>query len=378
MPFNIFQVKSARAFWLNLHLYLGLTVGAVFVISGLTGSLLVFYIELDQLLHPELIVAVKPEQQKKSYETVFKALQQAHPHREGAWAIEVPENADQMITARFYKPQEKADLAFAPLQSWVDPYTGQVVESRFWGEYLMTWIYDLHFTLLMDLTGRDIVAFIGLAILISLLTGMYLWWPKRKGLKRALSVKFSASSQRKIYDVHKLTGVYGGALLVVIVATGVLLDFSQTKPIVNAISPLHKPDKINSLPTENASRLDLDEVVSIAQALFPSAQLKWIVTPENSLGSYRINLRQQGEPSIRFPKTNVWIDQYSGDILSVRNVTNDAAGDTFLRWLHPLHSGEAFGLMGRIVVCLAGLLPLLLFSTGVIRWRQKRRNQSLK
>jgi uncharacterized iron-regulated membrane protein len=43
-----------------------------------------------------------------------------------------------------------------------------------------------------------------------------------------------------------------------------------------------------------------------------------------------------------------------------------------LNWLHPLHNGEAFGLTGRILVFLSGLLPLVLFITGFLRWRHKR------
>ena len=41
-------------------------------------------------------------------------------------------------------------------------------------------------------------------------------------------------------------------------------------------------------------------------------------------------------------------------------------------WLHPLHNGEAFGLAGRIIVLLCGMLPLLALVTGFTRWRHKR------
>jgi uncharacterized iron-regulated membrane protein len=44
-----------------------------------------------------------------------------------------------------------------------------------------------------------------------------------------------------------------------------------------------------------------------------------------------------------------------------------------LAWLHPLHNGEAFGLAGRVLACVAGLLPLLLMVTGVQRWADRRR-----
>ena len=49
------QVSSrtrARAVWRRVHLALGLTLGGFFVLLGLTGSLLVFYVELDAWRYP--------------------------------------------------------------------------------------------------------------------------------------------------------------------------------------------------------------------------------------------------------------------------------------------------------------------------------------
>ena len=43
-----------------------------------------------------------------------------------------------------------------------------------------------------------------------------------------------------------------------------------------------------------------------------------------------------------------------------------------LNWLHPLHGGEAFGLAGRLLALVAGMLPIILFATGIVRWLQRR------
>lgn len=47
--------------------------------------------------------------------------------------------------------------------------------------------------------------------------------------------------------------------------------------------------------------------------------------------------------------------------------------DVFLQWQWPLHSGRVFGWTGRILVFISGLLCMLLYVTGVIRWLQKRK-----
>ena len=50
-----------------------------------------------------------------------------------SWRLELPDSDNRMITARYYKPSETAHLAFAPLQVWVNQYTGEVVKKSFLG-----------------------------------------------------------------------------------------------------------------------------------------------------------------------------------------------------------------------------------------------------
>jgi uncharacterized iron-regulated membrane protein len=69
----------------------------------------------------------------------------------------------------------------------------------------------------------------------------------------------------------------------------------------------------------------------------------------------------------------VWVDQYRGDILHVRNPRMMRAGDKFLLWQFPLHNGEAFGLGGRLIILLSGLSLPGLYVTGLFIWWRKRR-----
>ena len=46
-----------RRFVRRVHLWLGLSLGALFAVMGLTGSALVFYQEVDAWLHPEVRVS---------------------------------------------------------------------------------------------------------------------------------------------------------------------------------------------------------------------------------------------------------------------------------------------------------------------------------
>lgn len=364
-----------------IHLYLGLSLGLIFVLAGLTGSALVFYVELDELLNPALQLSEEQaNQQLQTYEAIYQALKQSQPERNGAWRLEVPRHGQAMVMARYYKAKEKEHLHFAPLISWVNPYTAEVVSTRFWGDYAMTWIYDLHYELLLDATGKILMGIIGALLLAVVFFGVYLWWPKPAKLKSALTFKPNASTERFVFDLHKVSGIYGVLMLILLLLSGAILELPDYfNPLLNAVSPLYRtPSHLTSEILAGKPRMNLDDAVNIAQNRYPNARLRWIETPENELGTYNIKLYQPDEPSERFPKTTVWIDQYSGKLLSVRDPMSQGFGDSFLSWMHPLHSGEIAGFAGRILVCASGFLPLILYVTGYLRWRQKRRAKAKK
>lgn len=79
---------SLRVTMRRVHLWLGLTIGVLFAFAGLTGSLLVFYPEIDAVLSP-VLRAVPSEARPASWQAVVDTLHREHPARTGAWRIEV-------------------------------------------------------------------------------------------------------------------------------------------------------------------------------------------------------------------------------------------------------------------------------------------------
>jgi|TARA_R110000851_G_scaffold164935_1_gene309350 uncharacterized iron-regulated membrane protein len=371
-------MKNARRIWLSIHLYLGLSIGAVLVLLGLTGSILVFYLDIDQILNPKMEPTSVPYEMP-AQQDILDALQQAHPTRTDPWRIEQPMQADWPIMARYYTPIESVGKNFAPLMLTVDPITLEVTSSRLWGDYAMTWIYDLHYSLLLDKPGKIDIGIIGLISLISFISGIWLWWPRWAGLKQALKPQLRSGKARLNYDLHVLSGSYGVLLLLILSLTGAALALpDETAMLVKPFSPLTSAPNIALDHGESADRITADQAVEIANNRFPDAELRWVETPGlNNQKAWRIALYQEGEPSRRFPRTQVWIDPVSGEILGLRDTKQDTGGDVLMHWLHPLHNGEVFGMTGRILVFIAGLLPLILFVTGLIRWLQKRRARRL-
>lgn len=369
----------ARERWRQWHLVLGLGLGGLLALLGLTGSLLVYYPELDTWLHPEL--AWQPADGRvQAWEPVLQALQRAEPGRERGWRIELPPEGAGHVTARYLRPAERPGPGFTPLLVTLHAGTLEPLARRYWGEFAMTWLYDLHYTLLLGDTGLWVVGLAGLATLGSLASGLWLWWPtSRRQWAQAGRWKRGAGRARRTWDQHRLSGLYGLPLLATLVATGALLALpSWTMPAVRAFSPLPNPPQPRSTPPADLSqarRIPLDQALAAAQARFPQATARWVDTPDGPQGTFRVRLQQPGEPSPRFPRTFVWVDAWSGQVLDARDARAHTGGEVFLAWLHPLHNGQAFGPVGRALACLGGLLLPVLAWTGLRRWWDRRRGQ---
>lgn len=372
----------ARHIWLRLHRWLGGLLGVWFLLLGLTGSVLVFYRGLDEWLDPRLAPrAVLPTTPPPRMEAVYQALLAAHPQRGPGWRIELPRAPGEAITARLNQPAETRGQGFAPLLSTVDPVTLQVVANRLWGRHLSTWLYDLHYSLLLGNLGLQLVGWGGLLMALSLLTGLWLWWPARGHWRSALHFKRGAVAVRRVYDLHKLAGLYGAVPLLVLSVTGFALALPGTvRPLLASVSPLTPMPQVPRAPSQptDTPRLPVDAAIRAAQARFAGSQARWIDMPAAPGAPYRVRLHQPGEAGDRFPDTYAWIDAASGRILAERDPTVYTAGDNVWQWMHPLHSGEGFGLAGRLLVCVSGVLAALLAITGLLRWRDKRRAKALR
>lgn len=363
------MASRARRIALALHLWTGLAFGAWFALLGLTGSALVFYVELDRALDPRIRLA-RSVQATPSPGAIEHVLRAAFPERDGPWRIELPLAPGLPVTARYYRPVERAGRHFAPLLVTLEPDTLAVTSTRFWGDTPMTWLFDLHYTLLLGKTGLLLVGLAGCAIAAMLVSGICLWWPSRARLRAALRIVPRPGLVRRTYDLHNAGGIYASAVLLVLALTGSALAFPDGARAL--IAPGTDLPASHARPHGPAApALPLDEAVAIARRRFPGAEVRWIETSGARGTPIAVRLHQAGEPSLRFPQTRIWIDPADGAVLALHDPHGSTTAARLLDWMHPLHNGEAFGLCGRLLVLAAGFVPLLLVATGLYRWRQK-------
>lgn len=354
----------------HVHLWLGLSLGAVFAVLGLTGSALVFYVELDRLTHPS-ISSIYGVAQDADWDQASRTLRTRFPALKGPWRLEVAGDG-RALPARYLDPPATQDRAFAPLMVWLSPDGRQVLRKDYWGNYPMTWIYDLHFRLLMGKAGGQVVGLIGLLALLLLWAGLMVWWP-RGGWAKALRWKSSAKPIRRWRDLHKLLGLAGLIPLMLLTGTGVMLalpDASRTGLNALGLAQPYRPVLMSK--AQSGVPIPVSLAMQRAQAALPGARIAWVEMPGLGRAAYRVRMQVPGDPSRRFPHSMVWIDSYSGRVLRIDDLRRDPMGAVVSAWLHPLHNGSAGGDVGRWLAFCAGLLPAALYYSGLRRWRLRR------
>ncbi|HTO46053.1 MAG TPA: PepSY-associated TM helix domain-containing protein [Burkholderiales bacterium] len=356
---------DARRIWLQVHLWLGLTLGVVGALVGLTGSALVFDHELDSLLNPQRY-AVTGSQVALSYADYGQRATQALEGRARPANLRLPEGEGLPIVVLARARAEGGGFH----RVYLDPPTGRVLDVSASGGFI-GWAHSFHESLTLRAhSGREIVGAVGIAMLISSLSGLYLWWPTGGLGRRAFGFRPGFAPSR---NLHYTFGFYGSLVLALLSFTGVFLAYPEPgRAIVGGFGPVSASSRGIQAPESSGRPIPPDDAVAIARALYPEAKVASLGLPAGPRGAYRVSLRAPGDSSARFGPV-VFLDPRSGAVLNRMDRGTRTRGDAFLVWQRVLHEGEAFGIVGRIVICSAGALPALLVVTGAMIWLRQRR-----
>lgn len=373
--------EVARKVFLQLHRTIGLFVGAVFVLVGLSGAVLAFREDIDELLNASIMRVDTPAQASyRSPDDILGAAFAAMPADGKAERLTMPRHPG--LAAAITYMVETDDLETDVYQLFVDPYTAKVKGQRLYqhsgsifSQPLIPILMTFHWTLLLGVNNAYVLGSLAIIIFISILVGLYLWYPLNGAWRLGLKIKWGASAERLAFDIHRNVGIYCAAILLVMLFTGIAMIFKPaTRSVTTLFSPVRpKIDFGKSKPLPGQSPIGVGAAVAAADEIFPDGRLHWILLPSAPSGVYVVGKQSDDEPNRTKTSRNVSVDQYSGEVLQVQDRNGFTAGEKFLEWLFPLHSGEAFGAVGRSIVLFIGLTPLALYLTGFLRWRQKRR-----
>ena len=354
----------------RLHAYLGLAVAVFGIVTGLSGSLLVFRHEIDRQLYPHLRLTEPQGQSPLGVNDIIQAVRRAFPQQQPA-RIGFPTQPNGTFEVWLGNSRGR--------RVYVDAFTGKVLGSQQANRTYRGVLRDVHVQWMLGETGETFAGLIALAVIILICSGTFLWWPGRGKIARNLRVRRGVSWRVWFFDLHRLTGVLFGWLLLFTALSGATLVFDGPLKILagEAAPPRVAEPKTPADVDGKRKAMDLDELLETARRVVPGANVTWVILPKKETAPLlvRMKLPNESHPN---GKNYVYLNPYTGDVLDVWRTADAPWQRSVTNARYPIHTGEIAGRIGRTVILLLGITLIVLCVSGTTSWwlRPRRRQQS--
>lgn len=377
-----------------LHRYAGLTTALFLTVAALTGCLLVFFPELDRAMAADWYPSVQGGP-RLDVATLAERAAAIVPQANVDYVyLGEPERVAVYVSPREAEPGTHpmlADMLF------LDPVSGSEIGRRRWGAVLedrrnfMTFVYSLHYELLMGEKGMWFLGGIAVlwtldafvALCLTLPAGIRGWRDVARRWAIAWKVKRGASRYRLFFDLHRASGLWLWAFLLVFGWSSVYMNLWDsvytwaTRPVVEfhepwtdfpPLDPTHEHQFISwraaqtagarALEAEQrAGRLTVERVVSMGL--------------DRERGIFDYQVRSNREIQDKNGVTRVLLDARTGEVRRLLLPSGQFAGNTVTNWLLALHTANVFGWPYRLFLFVFGLVVAMLSATGVYVWWRK-------
>jgi uncharacterized iron-regulated membrane protein len=380
----------------KLHLWFGLSVGLIVFIVSLTGTMYVFKDEIQGVFRKD-VMYVEPEtitQKPMSIEILKEKVSLETNEKSPISSAEIPLDKNRSYEFFIYEKDKKGWNYFNEVKInkliYVNQYTGEILGVYNEKYDLFPILKSIHWSLLLKSDwGSYVVGIPVVLFIIMLITGIVLWWPKnKKARKSRLSFDWKnvKTWKRKNYDLHNVLGFYVSFIALLISLSGIYFAYPWVKNAINftfsGSLELPKEKEIkspDSLLAKNNSAYDF--AVQQTKKLYPeSSSFRIPLNGKNKKGKELKNIpvtvyQKDG----RFSERNLLaFDKYSGKLLSNKPHQRLTNAEKYSNANYDVHTGSYFGLFGKIIWFLAGLICTSLPVTGFLVWWGKYKKQGKK
>jgi uncharacterized iron-regulated membrane protein len=360
----------------KIHSWVALIALIPLLVISITGSVLVFKSEIDGLLMPDSHFVVQQQANRLPIDTLITKTQKTYPeYVVGSWEIFNDDTADRVY------------LIKRGTEDWykfhLDQYTGNILsEPVGTSHYFTDWFLDLHYTFLLnDLkslpgqTGTVLGFFFAVFFLVLGITGLIIY---RKFWQRLFSVRWRATLQIVLSDIHKMTGVIGSPIIIILAITGGYFNGAVWYHEV-----IEHAEEEHFVLTKNLynEEISFQQVLDDSQKQIPTFNGTFLVMPLEP----DENITLFGEVDTSNPLASEYANTVTYNKLTGEHMANWDLREVGVGWqvidsFRKLHFGYFAGLISKIIWCVIGLSPVWLGGTGFYLWftRRKRKKQSQK
>ncbi|MDG3582751.1 PepSY-associated TM helix domain-containing protein [Galbibacter pacificus] len=357
-----------------IHLWPSIVSGIILVFVCLTGTIIVYGDEIMDFTAGDAKY-VEAGESRISSEEIVENLKKEYP--------------DYMISEYvFFKDPERSirirafnrkEVSLAMI--YMNPYTGEILKKDSTIHFFFVTAH-LHASLLAGEVGHWIVTISTIIFVISCITGLILWWPKRwnKTTRQAsFTIKWKAKFKRLNYDLHNVYGFYSLLLCLVLSVTGLIIFFPSLSNLTIKATGGELTHLTDVLPKQDTTKVSKNMVPFAYEVLEKEHNNKQMVSiwnyDQQKLGAYVFTSGKVGLKSIENADLAIY-NRYTGEKINVGEKLIKHETTENIVW--QLHMGQWWGQFGKLSTFLAGIVATSLPITGFLIWwgRRKKKKKS--
>jgi uncharacterized iron-regulated membrane protein len=351
--------------WAWIHKWSSLVCTIFMLLLCITGLPLIYHHEIGHLLGDDVEAPLMaPGTPKADLDRVIAAGKAQYP---GKMMMYMSQEADEPNIWNLTVGDNPIDPGYKSIA--VDARTAQVLaKPQFEGSF-MSVMFHLHVDLYAGLWGKLFLGFMGLLLVIAIVSGVVLYAPFMRKLDFG-TVRRDRTARLKWLDLHNLLGIVTLVWALVVGATGMintwadlLLKYWQFTEMAEMVAPykgLPPPTTLASMEQSLSRALKAEPGMKIGFVAFPG-------TPFTSAHHYGIFLRGNEALTSRLYKP-VLVDAQTAQITDSRNLPWYL---TALLISQPLHFGDYGGGWMQFLWAMLDVATIIVLGSGLYLWLKR-------
>ena len=264
---------------------------------------------------------------------------------------------------------------------YINPYTGEILKYDKTIHFFFVMAH-LHAHMKLGSAGGWIVIVSTIIFVISTLTGLILWWPRRwtKNTRKAsFTVRWKAKFKRFNYDIHNVFGFYSLILCFILGMTGLIIFFQPLMNLTMKSLGATSSDWHRDLPKADKNTHFIDAFPLMDQLFVAQPHKKvikyWVYDYKKS-AVFAFNVADRAGLKSDENNHTYYFDKYTGSPYPIKE--EEHMHNKVENWVWQLHMGQWFGQIGKFSTFISGLISTSLPITGFLIWWGKRRKNKAK
>jgi uncharacterized iron-regulated membrane protein len=376
-------------FW--THLAVGLLAGVVISSMAVSGILISYEPQIVDWAERDRREVPVPGTPRLSLDAIVANAKQASPKgRPGA--VSVKSDPSAAVAVSFGK--EGGNL-------YLDSYSGEALGKDSRTAVFLKQVENWHRWLGSREIGKPITGAACLCFFFLLLSGLYLWWPRRwtRAALRAASVPdFNLKGKARDWNWHNTAGLWAAPLLLITTSTGLIVNYKWANDLLFVLTGNEPPPKPPEEKAKGEGRskegkeiregkeakegkegrekpapaplASLDTVMARAMAQVPVWSSITLRLPQKPGAPITAAIIEPGF-SRRYARSQLTLDAATAEVKKWEPYADQNLGRRLRSWVVPLHTGRAGGPLGQFLALLSASAALLLVWTGMaMAWRR--------